>query len=189
MSSASVLTFKRTNASKRLGTGSWNSPVVTASLNSSIIRCPTYLGALRCGRAMTDIRSQPCSACPYRQDCPSGLWEPHEYDKLPPYDAETFAQPFAPFMCHATNDHMCNGWAVCHTNRGGRYELVALRLLGISADDVPRESVPLFRSGAEACAHGKRDVAAPSVEARAAADRLTRKYPRLRGDDVTDDTA
>lgn len=124
------------------------------------------------------IRAQACSACPYRTDVPSGVWEAHEYDKLPPYDAETFAQPFTPFMCHASPQAFCHGWAVCHSNRGGPYELVALRLLGIT--DVPEASTPLFASGAEAQAHGQRDVQAPSDEAVEAMERLTRKHPRLR---------
>lgn len=126
------------------------------------------------------IRAQACSACPYRRDVPSGVWEPHEYDKLPPYDADTFAQPFAAFACHASPHALCHGWAVCHSQRGHRYELVALRILGISADDVPAASVPLFTSGFEAREHGQRDTLRPSPEAVEVVERLTRKHPRLR---------
>ena len=127
---------------------------------------------------MTGVRSQPCSACPYRRDCPSGLWAAHEYDKLRPYDNETMDQPFGPFMCHATPDHYCNGWAVCHSNRGNRFALLALRL---SPPDggVPEESVPLFDSGNDAADWGQQDIDDPSVEAQETVVRLMRKYPRL----------
>ena len=29
-----------------------------------------------------EVRSQPCSSCPYRKDVPSGVWAHHEYEKL-----------------------------------------------------------------------------------------------------------
>lgn len=128
---------------------------------------------------MSDIRKQPCSACPYRLDCPSGLWEKHEYTKLRAYDNPTMEQPFEAFACHATPGSLCNGWAVCHSNRGHHRELIALRILGISADDVPRESIPLFDSGNDAADWGERDIENPSEEAMAAAARLRRKYERL----------
>lgn len=64
-------------------------------------------------------------ACPYRKDVPSGVWDASEYDKLPAYDAPTAEQPFAPFACHATPEKLCHGWAVCHSNRGSAFELIA----------------------------------------------------------------
>jgi hypothetical protein len=133
---------------------------------------------------MSEVRKEPCTSCPYRRDVPSGLWAAHEYDKLLAYDAPTAEQPMAPFMCHATPEHFCHGWAVCHSNRGHEFELLALRLaasrnLGI-LPDVPEPFVPLFGSGAEAAEHGKRDIEEPSPEAGQAVDRLLRKYPRLR---------
>lgn len=127
---------------------------------------------------MSAVRSGPCTACPYRRDAPSGLWASEEYDKLPPYDEPTFAQPIEPFMCHATPDHYCHGWAVVHTSRGHDRDLLALRFRPPD-NDVPDAGVPLFDSGAEAAKHGRRDVERPSVAARATADRLLRKYDRL----------
>jgi Family of unknown function (DUF6283) len=123
------------------------------------------------------VRSQACSACPYRKDCPSGLWAAHEYNKLRDYDNITPDQPWAPFMCHATPDHLCHGWAVVHTNRGHEYDLLALRMIGYP--EVPEPSVPLFASGNEAANHGQKDIEAPSAEAIATAERLVRKFPRL----------
>lgn len=127
---------------------------------------------------MSTIRSQPCTACPYRLDVPSGVWAPHEYDKLRDYDRPTGDQPFAAFGCHATPEHYCHGWAVVHTSRGHAFDLLALRLLGI--DDVPEAGVPLFDSGNDAADWGQRDANDPSPQAHELMDRLMRKYSRLR---------
>jgi hypothetical protein len=125
-----------------------------------------------------EIRSNPCSACPYRCDVPSGLWAAHEYDKLRAYDEPTGDQPFAPFMCHATPEHLCSGWAVVHTSRGHEYDLLALRMHG--SPPIPETNVALFESGNEAADHGQRDIEDPTDEAKDFVDRLLRKYPRLR---------
>ena len=127
---------------------------------------------------MNVVRSEPCSACPYRQDVPSGVWAEHEYEKLRQYDEPTGNQPFAPFACHATPEHLCNGWAVVHSNRGHEFDLLALRLIdGIVA--IPTPSTPLFASGNEAADHGQREIAHPSEGATKTVDRLLRKFPRL----------
>jgi Family of unknown function (DUF6283) len=126
------------------------------------------------------IRAESCTACPYRQDAPPGLWAADEYAKLPPYDAPTAHQPFAAFLCHATPAHYCHGWAVVHSSRGHGHELLALRLAGVGAEDVPPARVALFASGTEAAAHGMRDPDARTIDT---AGRLVAKYPRLQGDD------
>lgn len=126
------------------------------------------------------VRAEPCSACPYRQDAPSGLWAAHEYEKLRGYDEVTPDQPMAYFACHATPDHYCHGWAVVHMNRGHQYELLALRFASFFGEiPIPNPRIPLFDSGNDAADHGQRDLLNPSPEATAAADRLMRKYPRL----------
>lgn len=127
---------------------------------------------------MSEIRSNPCSACPYRCDVPSGVWAADEYDKLRSYDNPTGDQPFAVFACHATPEHLCNGWAVVHSNRGHEYDLLALRLHG--DPPIPETTVELWASGNIAADHGQADIAHPTVEARQTAARLTRKFPRLR---------
>lgn len=129
---------------------------------------------------MTAVRREPCSACPYRQDVPSGVWQSHEYEKLRPYDLPTGEQPFGTFGCHATPEHHCHGWAVVHTSRGHEFDLLALRLFGLDGE-IPEPFVPLFESGNDAADHGQADIDDPSPEARATIDRLTRKYPRIRG--------
>lgn len=130
--------------------------------------------------ALNQVRSQPCSACPYRRDVPSGVWSFDEYTKLRDYDLPTGEQPTELFACHATPDHLCSGWAQCHTSRGHEHDLLALRLHGYP--EIPESAVPLFASGAEAADHGQAEIERPSDEACATAARLVRKYPRLQGD-------
>lgn len=126
---------------------------------------------------MTEVRREPCASCPYRQDVPSGVWAFHEYEKLRDYDLPTADQPLAVFACHATPDHHCHGWAVCHTSRGHEFDLLALRVWPAA---VPPAAVPLFESGNDAADHGQRDIEDTSPEADVVVERLLRKYPRLR---------
>lgn len=123
------------------------------------------------------VRKQPCQVCPYRKDCPSGVWSVEDYTKLPPYDAPTAEQPFAPFMCHATPEYFCNGWAICHTRRDHAHDLLALRFYPVK---IPEPKVALFTSGTEAAKHGLRDINKPKKAARRAMDKLTSRYERLR---------
>jgi len=129
------------------------------------------------------IRTQPCEACPYRRDVASGLWSAEEYHKLVLYDAPTWAQPPSPFGCHATPEFFCHGWAVVHTSRGDEFDLLALRFVQSMLKKrlvIPKPKVPLFASGAEAAAHGRRRLKRPSRKTRALGDRLIARYARLR---------
>lgn len=131
---------------------------------------------------MNTVRSESCSACPYRRDVPSGVWSAAEYDKLAEYDGPIHAQSPSYFACHATPDFLCHGWAVVHGS-GGK-ELLGLRILqainGGTEIVIPDAgSVPLFSTGREAAEHGKRDIEHPSPEALRTARRLVRKHPRL----------
>ena len=126
---------------------------------------------------MTEVRSQPCSACPYRCDVPSGIWSYEEYEKLRGYDEITPEQPLATFHCHATPESLCHGWAVVHTSRGSEYDLLALRIW--PTGPIPEAGVELFPSGNEAADHGQAEIATPSAAATETVDRLVRKYPRL----------
>jgi hypothetical protein len=124
---------------------------------------------------MNQIRQQPCEACPYRKDVPPGVWVADEYAKLPPYDAETFNQPVAAFMCHATPAFYCNGWAIVHSGRGHDRELLALRL---HPCEIPEAKVPMFASGFEAAQHGLKRM---TKKSRAAVAKLIERYEHLRG--------
>lgn len=116
----------------------------------------------------------PCQFCPYRRDCPSGVWAHDEYELLRPYDAETYAQPYAGFACHVSPDHYCNGWAIVHSTRDHEFELLALRLRWPDGG-VPVPAVALFASGGDAADHGQAGIEAPSGEAIEAICRLIRK--------------
>jgi hypothetical protein len=124
-----------------------------------------------------DVRATPCRACPYRCDVPAGVWAADEYPKLAAYDAETWAQPPAGFLCHASPDRYCHGWAVVHSSRGSAYDLLALRF--DPAAVVPDRVVPLFASGTDAAMHGLSAVDEPGPDALAAVERLLRD-PRIR---------
>lgn len=128
-------------------------------------------------------RPAPCGSCPYRRDVPSGVWAEEEYEILPRYDAETFDQPPAVFMCHQQDGHLCAGWVGCHDME----ESMGLRLLArmgerISDDDLEAtyayvSPVPLFASGTEAASHGLAEVEEPSPRA----GRVIQKLRRDRG--------
>lgn len=124
------------------------------------------------------VRTQPCAACPYRTDVPSGVWQEHEYEKLRDYDDPTFNQPVATFQCHASPEFYCHGWAVCHSNRGHEYDLLAFRFW--PPDSIPEAAVPLFESGNAAADHGERDIDNPPPEAHAMMSTLLGRYERLR---------
>lgn len=119
----------------------------------------------------------PCEACPYRADVPPAIWAPSEYEKLLEYEGVTADQTTDAFACHATPDHYCHGWAVVGTHKRPISEdLLALRIRGIGADDVPQEVVPLLDGHLEAHDRGME----PRTEATdELAARLVRKYPRL----------
>jgi hypothetical protein len=105
----------------------------------------------------------PCGSCPYRRDVPSGIWEQHEYDKLPEYDGETWQQSPALFLCHQRDGNLCGGWLACH----GPDELLALRFHGAKYPDAfsYETNVPVFSTGAAARRHGMRDIPQPGSKA------------------------
>ena len=129
------------------------------------------------------VAKAPCKSCPYRRDVPSGVWAAHEYDKLPAYDGEMGEQVAKGagglFYCHQDDGQLCAGWLGCH----GPHKLLAVRLAAFFDDGqrlAPevleyKSPVPLFRSGAQAAAHGKRAIKRPGSRARQVVARLLRK--------------
>lgn len=119
----------------------------------------------------------PCGSCPYRRDVPSGVWAPHEYDKLPEYDKPTWAQPQAVFLCHQRDGCLCGGWLACH----GPKELLATRLQHVLRHNIDPSvfeyttDVPVFSSGAEARQHGVKDIESPDEKAKKMIAGLIRK--------------
>lgn len=121
----------------------------------------------------------PCGSCPYRRDVPAGIWEAHEYAKLPPYDRETWEQPFALFFCHQQDGCLCAGWVGCHDTAN----LLSMRLHPVAPETFTYESpVSLFASGAEAALHGMSGVASPDIRARQTIAKLERRQARSRRD-------
>jgi hypothetical protein len=135
--------------------------------------------------------ARPCGTCPYRRDVPSGVWDASEYEKLPRYDAPTPFQPTNVFVCHLADQkrglyRICAGWAGCHDG----YELLSLRIavsdsvamISPRTYDLTAEyqsPVPLFASGAEAAAHGMRDIETPDQTATVAIEKILRVRPDI----------
>ncbi|REF00540.1 DUF6283 family protein [Thermomonospora umbrina] len=127
---------------------------------------------------------RPCATCPYRQDVPSGIWAPEEYQKLRRYDAPTPEQPPAVFRCHqrdrdATGGRVCAGWAGVHDGA----HLLALRLAAMNGTLSPEvidaiigyvSPCRLFASGAEAADHGMAEIDRPGLRAIEAMSKLCR---------------
>jgi hypothetical protein len=118
----------------------------------------------------------PCGTCPYRRDVPSGIWAAEEYAKLPDYDGETWEQALKGaiglFMCHQRDGCLCGGWLMVHD----RHHLLALRITPVDPSVWGyNPTTPVFGSGAEAAAHGMKDIEAPSVEAAVKIEGLVRQ--------------
>lgn len=107
---------------------------------------------------------KPCGSCPYRKDVPSGIWDEEEYKKLPQYDEETPYQPFGIFMCHQKDGCICGGWLLTHDKE----HLISLRLKAHELHPSVWSYKPdteVFSSGAEAAAHGIKDIDSPGQDA------------------------
>lgn len=122
----------------------------------------------------------PCGSCPYRRDVPSGVWSDEEYAKLPHYDNETPFQPPAIFLCHQQDGRVCAGWAGCH-DMGENLGVRVASAVGILTLDIVEllldysTPVELFKSGAEAAAHGRRDIKNPSEKACATVAKIEKR--------------
>ncbi len=118
-----------------------------------------------------------CSTCPLSRSTPPGIWHPSEYRKLPLYDDQK--PEFAVFHCHQENatgvPTVCRGWLAVFG-----YDALAVRI-AVSRGEIPPQeverpcAVPLYGSGAEACAAGLAGVKKPSTPARKAIERLVAK--------------
>lgn len=138
---------------------------------------------------LATVAAEPCKSCPYRRDVPSGVWHPEEYTRLAAYDGEIIDQfmkkATALFFCHQLDGQLCAGWVACH----GTDHTLAFRLHGQHVDPSVYEATfktPVFASGAEAAAHGMKDVARPGEAAERTMERLARSRGMRRdldGDD------
>lgn len=140
-----------------------------------------WSGAAEQDTTMSELiapRRRPCASCPYRRDVPSGIWAAEEYDKLSSYDGcisdQAIAGAFHVFVCHTKDGQLCAGWVGCHDMQ----ENLAIRMRGdLDYEEIVgyESPVPLFASGAEAAAHGKRDIANPRAPARRKIGHLMRR--------------
>jgi hypothetical protein len=124
----------------------------------------------------------PCATCPYRRDVPSGVWAANEYEKLPGYDGDPLDQLIAgataPFFCHQRDGQLCAGWVGCHDMSNTVAAVVNTHRFDPSVFGYV-SPVPLFASGAEAAAHGMRDIDEPGEAAATAIRRLQRKLGKV----------
>ncbi len=122
-------------------------------------------------KPLVTVRQSPCGSCPYRRDVPSGLWAASEYNKLPGYDGQTWEQAQAGatglFFCHRTPEFLCAGWVSCHDMDNNLAMRLHARRQCVDPAVYDYESpVPLFATGAQAAAHGLRDIDDPGEAAR-----------------------
>ena len=123
---------------------------------------------------------RPCISCPYRRDVPSGIWDETEYAKLEQFDGETWSQPTTVFLCHQQDGRLCAGWVACHDMAESFGLRVACLNGRLGIDELEevydyQTDVPVFGSGAEAAAHGRRLLDDPPAEAVAQIKKLVRK--------------
>jgi hypothetical protein len=128
------------------------------------------------------VRPRPCPSCPYRRDCPSGIWDVSEYERLRGYDGEIGEQAaagaFGLFACHSTPALLCAGWA----GHRDPADLLAIRiaLSGGRLDPAVLDyatDVDLFESGDEAAQHGCAELRDPPPAAREAVRKILRARP------------
>lgn len=128
-----------------------------------------------------NVEARPCSSCPYRRDCPSGVWEETEYEKLPAYDEDAFPPALSLFLCHHSAlgkaETVCRGWLSVHAESPAA-RLAVLTGAVTNEQRYADPGVPLFSSGAEAAAEGLEDVPDPGPRAQALIDGLVRKKAR-----------
>ncbi|MEU5242220.1 DUF6283 family protein [Streptomyces lydicus] len=132
---------------------------------------------------------RPCTYCQYRTDVPSGIWSQEDYEKLPLFDGPTGTQRPKLFVCHVhdyEDDHVrvCGGWAGCHDGDQLLAVRVAASMGEITVDTAEAirdyvSPVPLFATGAEAAAHGMREILTPGPEARRAIQKICRTRSNL----------
>jgi hypothetical protein len=108
------------------------------------------------------------------------VWSADEYRKLPAFDGETYEQPPAVFGCHQQDGRLCAGWVAVHDMTQSMGLRIAVLNGMIHEEDVDaivdyETSVPLFASGAEACAHGLAQIEQPGHAARKTIDKLVKK--------------
>ena len=140
------------------------------------------------GKTKLKFNTKPCDACPYRKDCPSGVWDMSEYVKLADYDNDTGDQPPKVFVCHEADrkETLCRAWLEVHDPAHS----LAIRLVmafGILDRKTVEQiwslepcGVELFDSGADAMAYGLENIDNMQPDAIEKQTKLMRRHPQLR---------
>lgn len=133
-------------------------------------------------RPLIRVRKNPCPSCPFRKDCPSGIWDESEYEHLRIYDGDIGQQivrgATSTFHCHSTPEDLCAGWV----GTFGPWELAVLRLHSDKLDPSVWDyetSVALHESGQAAYEHGMARYKAPGDDARQAILKIKRLRPEV----------
>jgi len=121
------------------------------------------------------VDARPCPTCPYRTDCPSGLWAATEYEKLKAFDE--MPGRIATFLCHQSNatgtPTVCRGWAITHGD--GAAVRIALAIGELPPHAVEPTDIELWPTGRAAAEHGLAELAEPGPAARAKMASLARR--------------
>lgn len=106
------------------------------------------------------IEGPPCRDCPFRRDVQPGVWPDAVYGRLLRYDGNLAQQRAAgaihPMFCGMRPSGMCGGWLGVFPFRGNLALQFQITGVDIAAVRSYRPGVPLFSSGAEAAAHGRK---------------------------------
>jgi hypothetical protein len=132
-----------------------------------------------------NVPKGPCSTCPYAKATPSQAAN-EEYDKLPEYDRETWAQPSSLFLCHHSptlpSDTVCFGWLVVHGDEalGLRLAMATGSIDGKAAAEAHNgaDRSQFYKSGTEAAKSGMEAIEIPSADAIQAVRTLAKRRMR-----------
>ena len=134
------------------------------------------------------FNTKPCDGCPYRKDCPSGVWDKSEYVKLAEYDNETGDQPSKVFLCHDGDrkETLCRGWLEVHDMNHSLGLRFAMSFGLLDRETVEQIwalqpcGVEMFASGAEAMAYGLKEYDDLSEAAITKQNKLKERHPELK---------
>lgn len=126
------------------------------------------------------VDKNPCTSCPYRRDCPSGVWSAEDYFKLVKYDRN---EEFAVFLCHQTElageEIVCRGWLTVQIDSVAA-RLAVLRGMLTDAQRCAKVTVPLYKTGLAAAEAGLRAINRPGKAAKKIINRLLGQSTRIR---------
>lgn len=124
-----------------------------------------------------NVNANPCPSCPYRRDCPSGVWAHEEYEKLRAYD-DRDAMFLPVFLCHHSNagpKTVCKGWLTVHAEDSKTIRLMYYTGQVTAEQVMQKPTVPLFATGKAAADAGQKKIRQPGKRARRIATSLLKR--------------